>query len=227
MKTLIFGLDLSLNSTGVCVLFVENNETTHVLFYNLVYNDGNNIVTEIPFVNRVSYSIPSHINEKELVLECENEFQNSYNENMIHSNIKAVIASDNISSFIYNLIEKEDPDQVFINMEGYVNPSFMSKRQANTVQDLTIMQGMIRSNIFKMKFVKKKNIKLELTLPNTLKKFFTGDGKADKKKMIDTFMKKWGGRDKIISNQKIDDIIDAFALVSYMMYKCINNNVLF
>ena len=117
------------------------------------------------------------------------------------------------------LIDEHEADEILVNIEGYVTPMMMSKRQASTVQELSIMQGLLRAELIKLSA--RLPVKIEITPPNVLKRFFTGKGNADKKDMIRVFMNDWGCKRFIPENtiQKIDDVVDAFSLAVNMYHK--------
>ena len=58
---------------------------------------------------------------------------------------------------------------------------------------------------------------LHTPTPTQNKKNFSGDGKADKQKMIETFITKYDGFKLLpdVNTGKIDDVIDAYSLMVF------------
>lgn len=227
MKKIIFGFDLSLNSTGVCALFFNDVKPEYMSFYNLIFDDESHvndwIPLQVPNVTRDTYTLPKKIVAKDLVIKIphEDDFQSTYSYNNVQATLKAMTSVSRLVKFLIKAIDEYSPDEVLVNIEGYINPMMMSKRQASTVQELSIMQGLFRAELIKLALSSITMIKIEITPPNVLKRFFTGKGNADKRDMIHVFMKEWGCERFIPSDtvQKIDDVVDAFALAVNMYYK--------
>lgn len=232
MKRIIIGLDLSLNSTGVCMSFFnEKMDAEYLSFYNLIFDDNSHAKEwtpiQVPNVVRETYSMPSNICPSDLVYRENVIADFDYNQNQMNATLKAMMAVKRLMKIINSAIsdysEKENDEMnVMFCVEGYLTPVFVTHRQMQTISELTIMQGLLRSEIIKMS-IAFPNLKMsiETVPPKTLKKFFTGKGNAEKKDMIHTFMNEWDGKRFIpeTTKQKIDDVVDAFALMINMRSK--------
>lgn len=227
MKRIIFGLDLSLNSTGICMLFLNDMQPQYMSFYNLIFDDESRVndwsPIQISNVTRETYTLPKNINPDSLVYEKHVAGEYDYNMIQMTATLKAMICVKRMFKIIHNAVDDycvdDEPYELFFCVEGYLTPTFTTHRQMATISELTILQGLLRSEIIKYG-LEKPNCKtyIETISPTVLKKFFTGNGKAEKKDMIHQFMTFWNGNRFIpeTTKQKIDDVVDAFALMVKM-----------
>lgn len=221
MKQVIIGLDLSFNSTGIVFGFFEEYNATHISLYRLVYDDNTHKSLSwkpklIPFINQEIYKMPSNINFKELSL---TEDANDFTTEQISATLKAIMCSNKICRIIDKKLNEYKPDEVYFNIEGAITPIFSTSNQMRIIGELTMLQSYVREWIVKNQINKKFNkCVLYITPPNQNKKFFTGNGKATKEEMYKAFVEQWDGNKilPIVTNSKIDDVIDAFALMTYM-----------
>lgn len=232
MKQLIIGLDLSFNSTGITCSYFEDWHNKYLSFHKLMFDDLSRKnkwePTPLENVELQTYQMPTNISPLEFSLEEDhtevNGLQRQYTDytyEQTSATIKAMICSKRIGKIIATVIEDWKPDEVYFNIEGWVTPTmFTSSNQMRVICELIMLQGLVREFIVKyrlsseLKFVK---YVMMVTPPSQLKKFFTGSGNADKKAMIKSFMTDWSGSRliRLDTTQKIDDIIDSFALMVY------------
>lgn len=225
IKELFFGLDLSLNCTGICIYKIVDDIPEKIAFYRIMFDPEKNKTgkvynpVKIEGVNDRVYRMPKNINLDSIVLN--NEY-NATEQNRI--TLKAIIASTAINKIIGQYLLSFKPDSVVFTIENYIMPSFGGKNSLMEVSSLITLQGYIREFIVKTCIgIENLNWKLYCPTASQNKKFFCQDGNADKIKMIDTFYKYYDG-DKLIpynSTGKLDDIIDSFSLMinGYVKFK--------
>jgi hypothetical protein len=137
--------------------------------------------------------------------------------------IKSMICVKRLMNIIERKISKINNEtqklDVIINIEGFLMPQVQGEQQFKSLTGLIMLQGLLRSDLIKIKISNRYNIdnlKIYITTPKELKKFFTGNGNADKQLMLDAFFKYYNG-DKLLSKNvelaKINDVIDSFALM--------------
>lgn len=221
MRQIIIGLDLSFNSTGIVFGFFENYNATHISLHRLVFDDNSRKTLSwkpkhIPGINQETYKMPDNINLSELSL---TEDSNDFTTEQLTATLKAMICSKKICKILERVLDNYKPDEVYFNIEGAITPMFSTANQMRVIAELTILQGYVREWIVK-NYLNKHYSKcvLYITPPNQNKKFFTGKGNASKDEMYESFINQWDGSKilPISTNSKIDDVIDAFALMTYM-----------
>lgn len=227
MKQLIVGLDLSFNSTGIVFGFFNDYNATHISLYRLVFDDNSRKCINwkpkpIPRINQETYRMPTNINLEQLSL---TNNSNDFTTEQITATLKALICSKRISKIIEKVVNEFKPDEIYYNIEGAITPVFSTANQMRVIAELTVLQGYVREWIVR-DYIEKNYSKcvLYITPPNQNKKFFTGNGKATKDDMYKSFIEEWDGGKilPVVTNSKIDDVIDAFSLMAYM-YNLINN----
>lgn len=245
MKQLIIGLDLSFNSTGITASYFEDWNHRYLSFHKLMFDDCSRVNkwTPIPLENVEiqTYQMPTNISPVEFSLLDDLEYQSSINNTsdiqrqytdytyeQTTATVKAMICSKRIGKIISTIIDDWKPEEVYFNIEGWVTPTmFTSSNQMRVICELIMLQGLVREFIIKYRLRSEKTFNkyvMMVTPPTQLKKFFTGVGNADKQLMIKTFMQTWNGT-KLLresTTQKIDDIVDSFALMVYTRNKIEN-----
>lgn len=226
-KIMLIGLDMSFNSTGISMAIMEHNITRKIKFYRVVFDDESNKThkilkpQDIQNVNQIVYRMPSNINVLDLAIDIEDK--NSYEQ--IRNTLRAMICSKKINSIIANNIVAEEPDIIICTMENYIMPSFGGRNSLNNVSGLLLLQGFVREWFIKYS-VSYENINTYLftPTPKQTKKYFTGNGSADKKEMQQYFIENFDGQ-KLLPNMskgKLDDVIDSFALMVHGWNKYLN-----
>lgn len=220
-KNIIIGLDLSFNSTGITIF----NEAENTLNFNRVVYEK--IPREIQNVNQYVYSMPSNVNSSELSLTNDNNTLDQ-----IDTTLRAMTASKVIINIIKSNLESKEFDNLIVVFENYIMPSFGGKNSLKNVSGLILLQGYIREFIIKLLVTtgSNKNIKIFTPSPTSNKKFFAGDGSADKNKMLDVFINKYNGKELIpdlnknLSVNKINDVVDSFSLMCHGLNEFRNNH---
>lgn len=220
-KTLVIGLDLSFNSTGISIsVFDENNNPEKIRFYRIVFDRENNITgkrlkpLDIPNVNQIVYRMPSNIKLSDISLTLDD----TNTSEQINSTLQAMICSKKINQIIADNIMSEGPNKIICTMENFIMPSFDGPNSLKNVSGLLLLQGFVREFFIKISIqFPELNIKLFTPTPKQTKKYFTGNGKAEKKDMIKSFETNFDGHKllPILHKGKVDDLIDSFALMCH------------
>jgi len=218
--TLIIGLDLSFSSTGL-TFFKLNNQTKQVekiCFYRLVLDREINKIKkytpeEIQNLNTLVYKMPTNISVYDLLLDKDDV----NNTEQVEATLKAMICSKKIAQIISEVYNEYACDDIVVSIENYIMPSFSGQNQLKTVSGLITLQGFVREYVIKLSLGFKKDIKLYTPTPSANKKFFTGNGKAEKLEMLQVFLNNYDGN-KLFptvtesSLHAINDVIDSFSL---------------
>lgn len=227
MKSLIIGLDLSFNSTGICFSHLENHQGQRIKFFNLLYDDGSRKrrfePKYIKNVNHIIYRMPTDVLLDDIILD-KNDVNNF---EQLHATLRGMISVKKIFTLISEEISRDQYDEIIICIENFIMPAFAGKNQLKTVAGLIMMQGFLRAEIIKYCAGKKLNFKLLTPSPTTNKYNFTKNGKADKSKMIESFINIYEGKQLIPTieedKNKLEDVVDAFSLMMYGYSKIIKN----
>lgn len=229
-KKLIIGIDLSFNSTGITMTEFDTNEVGKSLgFYRLVFDDESNkfkkyTPTPIINVNQEVYRLPSNINATDIV----SDSSDFYSEDQATVTLKAMVCVKRIMKIIVNKtldINKDGNIDMYVNIEGFIMPSISGVQQFKSLTGLIMLQGMLRSELIKMKLNEYFNIdqfKIYITSPSDLKLWFSGNGSADKQIMLDSFVETYDGNKLLPDTSslgKINDVIDSFALMLNIIAK--------
>ena len=218
---------MSFNSTGISISIINESENKKIKFYRVVFDDESNKThkilkpQDIQNVNQIVYRMPTNINVLDLAVDIEDK--NSYEQ--IRNTLRAMICSKKINMIIANNIVSEEPDIIICTMENYIMPSFGGRNSLNNVSGLLLLQGFVREWFIKYS-VSYQNVNTYLftPTPKQTKKYFTGNGSADKKEMQQYFVENFDGQ-KLLPNMskgKLDDIIDSFALMIHGYNKYLN-----
>ena len=228
---LIIGIDLSFNSTGITITEFEENVATKIIFHRLIFDDQSNkfkkyVPTPIININQSTYILPTNISAIDIV----NDSSDFYSEDQANITLKAMVCCKRITKIITDKLFKINKNKVdlYINIEGFIMPSISGINQFRSLSGLIMLQGMLRSDLIKLKINELSNIdifKIYITSPSELKLWFSGRGDADKQIMLDSFIADYEGN-KLLpdtsSLPKINDVIDSFALMLYAVGKMYN-----
>ena len=185
MSKLIIGIDPSFSSTAIVV--IENNKL--IKSYIVTHNKPKVKYTKI--AERYN-NIFEYVNYEYMVSE---------NERIKTQNI--IEATKAILSII--LLYKNQGYNIEVYMEGVA----FSSRRTQSLVELGALNFNIRINLIKH------DIPFHIITPSANKKAFTGNGAADKKLMIKTFLMLNPSYRHLVGYIKMDDIADAFALATY------------
>lgn len=190
MSQKIIGIDPSINSTGVCVISLNNTKKNTK--YYLIQPDN--------YLSKKKTESFESITKKYLIRYTYTKLSNegSYSQKEYNKSL-------NILSIINNLkviLKKEKPSHAY--MEGV---SYGSIGSAALV-DLSGLNFCIRCLLDSLK------IPFTIVSPTELKKFTTGNGAAQKDEMIYCWLN-CDSKMTIYSDFKIDDCADAYFLASY------------
>lgn len=227
MKQMIVGLDLSFNSTGIAISYLEDWKAKYVTLHRLVFDDESRKTENWqpkPIINVVQevYRMPRNIDRSQFSI---NKDPDDFSTEQITATLKAMVCAKRISKILDKQLSEYQPDAVFFNIEGAITPMFSTANQMRVIAELTVLQGYVREWIVR-NYINKEysNYVLHITPPNQLKRFFTGNGKADKDRMYQSFIENWDGIKlmPLRTNSKIDDVVDAFALMCFMYNQLIS-----
>lgn len=228
---LIIGIDLSFNSTGITISKIgENNIGEKMEFYRIIFDDNKNkkkiyVPTSIKNLNQSTYRMPTNIDISDLlinIIDDENNFE------QMETTLKGMICSKIINKIIRESIDKYQTKEIIVAIENFVMPAFSGKNQLKTVAGLIMLQGFVREFLIRLKIDLNIDLKILTPSPSSVKKFFTGNGNAEKIDMLKAFLTIYDGN-KLLpdvtedSLNKINDVIDSFALMM-LAYKTIINN---
>lgn len=192
--TLRIGLDMSVDSTGLAL--VIGNQCCGALFVNDMppIDDSSDSINYVPY--RKEYNFKNYSAK-----EC-----------------SKMLTIRTLSNKIINFIEMFmqqlwpiQPKYIRIVLEGAAM-GYMS-RNSNSLIDLMLYRGVIQDAVYHH-FPLGTEMSFDVIAPKALKKEFTGDGSAEKLKMIETAIShieqfNWCGR--------VDDFCDSFALATSNM----------
>lgn len=212
-KILIFGLDLSFNSTGITTVLLNDNQPISIAFDRVVYDKQ---PRKIENIDTISYVLPTNITTDELVIECDKN-----NREQIETTLRSMMCSKAIKTVLKKHIENNsDATNIIFCIENYVMPSFGGPNSLKNVSGLIALQSFIREYIIKLK-LNGYSVRFMTPTPTQNKKFFTGSGKAQKHDMMRVFVEVYDGLKLIpdVSKGKLDDVIDSFALACQALYE--------
>lgn len=192
--TLRIGLDMSVDSTGLAL--VIGNQCCGALFVNDMppIDDSSDSINYIPY--RKEYNFKNY-SAKE------------YSKMMTIRTLSNKII-DFIELFMRQLWPIQ-PKYIRIVLEGAAM-GYMS-RNSNSLIDLMLYRGVIQDAVYHH-FPLGTEMSFDVIAPKALKKEFTGDGNADKLKILETFV---NAIENIHWCGKLDDVADSFALATSNM----------
>jgi Holliday junction resolvasome RuvABC endonuclease subunit len=217
-KKILIGLDLSFNSTGITITYFEDNQPKIIKFHRIVFDEEKNktgkVLTpkEIKNINQEVYRMPVNIHVEDIILDSKDK----NNHEQIETTLRAMICSKKINMVLAKMLNRFNPDLVICTMENYIMPSFGGPNSLKSVSGLILLQGFVRDFIIRWKLTNPDTrLYLYTPTPSQNKKAFCGNGKAEKKEMIDAFVNLYDGNKLLpnISAGKVDDVIDSFSLM--------------
>jgi hypothetical protein len=213
-NTIIYGIDLSFNSTGICVYNLINNIGKKIDFYKIIYNknDSSSLYNQkIPNVKSLYYHLPVNFNINNVSSKEVSDI------NQTEATVKGLMIKRVIDS-IFKSKYNDDITNIIVCIENYIMPAFSGKNQLNTVGGLIMLQGFIRE-LFIEHYLEHNNFELKFCFPTPShnKYSFGYNGNATKEEMISTFITYYNGNSLLpdLTKYKIDDLIDAFSLAIY------------
>lgn len=201
------GIDPSLNSTGLCLQFYEDNKMVKDIFY---------IIKPNKLTKREQTAQDTLINF-DYVLYNKIDL-NMYKDNNLFyeywKTVNMISIVKKIKECIYDNIQGRKQYKLYIVQEGI---SYGSSARTKSVFDLAGLNYMIRNE-----FIEKENISFFIAPPTHIKKFATGIGNCKKELIIELF--------KCVEPKlaeklpKVDDIADAYYMSKFARQIYIDNN---
>jgi len=219
-KTLIIGLDLSFNSTGIVISEIEGTNGKFIEFHKVIFDHNSNKTDKkytpqsIKNINIHTYRMPTNILVSDLVL----DINDTNNLEQCEATLKAMICSKKIGIIIAQKILESNPTEVIVSIENYIMPAFSGQNQLKTVSGLIMLQGYVRQVIIRLCLDKNISFKLYTPTPSSNKLFFSRNGHAEKPEMLKAFLNYYDGNKllpsvTIDSSASVNDVIDAFSLM--------------
>ena len=201
------GIDPSLNSTGLCLQFYEDNKMVKDIFY---------IIKPNKLTKREQVAQDTLINF-DYVLYNKIDL-NMYKDNNLFyeywKTVNMISIVKKIKECIYDNIQGRKQYKLYIVQEGI---SYGSSTRTKSVFDLAGLNYMIRNE-----FIEKENIAFFIAPPTHIKKFATGIGNCKKELIIELFK---GVEPKLAEKlPKVDDIADAYYMSKFARQIYIDNN---
>lgn len=181
------GIDQSLNSTGMTIQFSDKPD---VKFFQFA-------------AGKMKHSASVCYVEYGRVKESTDDFTTN--------EVNIIKSAHNLTKSIFHYLELwcKDYEVWNVAVEGQVMSGF-SKRQMFHLTDLVKLVSIIEYNI-----LKHSKTKLTIIPPTSIKKYFTGSGRAKKEDMIKEFHLRVQHFD---DTGKIDDVVDSYALSEYIAH---------
>ena len=201
------GIDPSLNSTGLCLQFYEDNKIVKDIFY---------IIKPNKLTKREQTAQDTLINF-DYVLYNKIDL-NMYKDNNLFyeywKTVNMISIVKKIKECIYDNIQGIKQYKLYIVQEGI---SYGSSARTKSVFDLAGLNYMIRNE-----FIEKENISFFIAPPTHIKKFATGIGNCKKELIIELFK---SVEPKLAEKlPKVDDIADAYYMSKFARQIYIDNN---
>lgn len=201
------GIDPSLNSTGLCLQFYEDNKMVKDIFY---------IIKPNKLTKREQTAQDTLINF-DYVLYNKIDL-NMYKDNNLFyeywKTVNMISIVNKIKECIYDNIQGRKQYKLYIVQEGI---SYGSSARTKSVFDLAGLNYMIRNE-----FIEKENISFFIAPPTHIKKFATGIGNCKKELIIELFK---SVEPKLAEKlPKVDDIADAYYMSKFARQIYIDNN---
>ena len=201
------GIDPSLNSTGLCLQFYEDNKMVKDIFY---------IIKPNKLTKREQTAQDTLINFGYVLY---NKIDlNMYKDNNLFyeywKTVNMISIVKKIKECIYDNIQGRKQYKLYIVQEGI---SYGSSARTKSVFDLAGLNYMIRNE-----FIEKENISFFIAPPTHIKKFATGIGNCKKELIIELFK---SVEPKLAEKlPKVDDIADAYYMSKFARQIYIDNN---
>lgn len=192
------GIDPSLNSTGICILFYEEDKLIKDMYYiikpNKLTKKEQNVKDSVINFDYVLYE------KIDLDMYKDNNLFSEY-----WKTINMISIVNKIKECIYDNIQGKTNYILYIVQEGI---SYGSSIRTKSVFDLAGLNYMIRKE-----FINKEDIRFFISPPTHIKKFATGIGNCKKEQVIELFKMIQPNLSKNIP--KVDDIADAYFMAKY------------
>ena len=200
------GIDPSLNSTGICMLFYEEDKLVKDMYYIIKPNK----LTKKELVVKDSLINFDYVLYEKIDLDMYKD-NNLFSEYWKTINMISIV--NKIKECIYDNIQGRTSYILYIVQEGI---SYGSSIRTKSVFDLAGLNYMIRKE-----FINKEDIRFFISPPTHIKKFATGIGNCKKEQIIELFKMIQPNLSKNIP--KVDDIADAYFMAKYARQIYIDN----
>lgn len=212
------GIDPSLNSTGLCLQFYEDNKMVKDMFYIIKPNKltkreqaAQDTLINFDYVlyDKIDLDMYKDNNVK---FGNEHIYNNLFSEYWKTVNMISIVKK--IKECIYDNIQGRKSYKLYIVQEGI---SYGSSARTKSVFDLAGLNYMIRNE-----FIEKENISFFIAPPTHIKKFATGIGNCKKELIIELFK---SVEPELANNlPKVDDIADAYYMSKFARHIYLENN---
>ena len=201
------GIDPSLNSTGLCLQFYEDDQFVKDLYYII---KPNKLTKKEKAAQDKLINFDYALYEKmDLDIYKDNNLFSEYWKTVNMINIVKTI-----KHCIYDNVQGRNNVKLYIVQEGI---SYGSSIRTKSIFDLAGLNYMIRNE-----FIEKENILFFIAPPTHIKKFATGIGNCKKEMIIELFKNTHKEIAEVIP--KVDDIADAYYMSCYAKKLCIKYN---
>ena len=201
------GIDPSLNSTGICMLFYEEDKLVKDMYYIIKPNK----LTKKELLAKDSLINFDYVLYEKIDLDMYKD-NNLFSEYWKTINMISIV--NKIKESIYDNIQGREHYILYIVQEGI---SYGSSIRTKSVFDLAGLNYMIRKE-----FINKEDIRFFISPPTHIKKFATGIGNCKKEQVIELFKMIQPNLSQNIP--KVDDIADAYFMAKYARQIYIENN---
>ena len=192
------GIDPSLNSTGLCLQFYEDNQFIKDMYYIVKPNK----------LTKKEKAAQDKLLNFDYVL-YEKIDLNLYKDNNLFSEywktVNMIRIVKTIKHCIYDNIQGRKNVKLYIVQEGI---SYGSSIRTKSIFDLAGLNYMIRNE-----FIEKENILFFIAPPTHIKKFATGIGNCKKEIIVELFKNTHKELAELLP--KVDDIADAYYMSCY------------
>ena len=204
---IFIGIDPSLNSTGLCLQFYEDNKFVKDMYYIVKPNKltKKELAAQDNIIN-FDYALYEKI---DLDMYKDNNLFSEY-----WKTINMIRIVKTIKECIKDNIQGRKNYTLYIVQEGI---SYGSSIRTKSVFDLAGLNYMIRNE-----FIEKENVVLFIAPPTHIKKFATGIGNCKKEQVIELF--KTTHNELTEKLPKVDDIADAYYMSQYARHLYLENN---
>ena len=192
------GIDPSLNSTGICMQFYEDDNFVKDMYYIVKPNK----------LTKKEQKAQDELLNFDYCLYEKNDLSIYNNNNLFQEYWKTINMLNivrKIKECIYDNIKGRNNYKLYIVQEGI---SYGSSIRTKSIFDLAGLNYMIRNE-----FIEKENIVFFIAPPTNIKKFATGIGNCKKELIISLFKIVEPELDKWLP--KVDDIADAYYMALY------------
>lgn len=195
---IFIGVDPSINSTGICILFYDDNDVLVKEEYYIVYPSKNKLTKKQVNINNTLKNFKYVSYEAEDLKEYKEEYfiyEKKKTENIMH-----------LMFTIENIISKIDIENntIYVLQEGV---SYGSSLRSKAIYDLAGINYLLRSL-----FINKNHFNFIISPPKNIKKFITGKGNSNKDIINKIFLKIHPEMQVI---PKVDDLADAYYMAKF------------